>query len=301
MSKITKALEKAARDRARRAQDEPIVHARPTEIRVTHIGPASTRPAGQIQIDPHLVAAWDPKSPISEQYRILRTNLQSIKRVAEARTLLVTSSVHDEGKSVTSINLALTMAQQEGMRVLLIDADLRRPSIHRWLGLDNSNGLSEALQEGGVPDERIVALESPPLSVMPAGNEPKNPAELLDSTAMKRLMDRLKQSYDIIIIDSPPMLPVADPGIVGRSVDGVLFVVRAGRTQQRTVLQAFALLKQAKVRLMGCVLTHVEHYIPGYYRYYQYYRYGNKDGASGNGSGNGHATNGHTETTTQPA
>ena len=285
MSKITKALEKAARDRMRVESDQPTTHAKPTEIRVVHsVGPAVTRPAGDLRIDPHLVAASDPQSPISEQYRILRTNLQSLKKVAEARTLLVTSSVHGEGKSVTAVNLAMTLAQQEGTRVLLIDADLRRPTIHKWLGMDRGAGLSTALTNGLALDDLIVTLENPPLSILPAGPEPKHPAELLDSAAMKRLMERLRQQFDLIVIDSPPALPVADPGILGRHTDGVLFVVRSGKTQQRTVMQAFGLLKQAKVRILGSVLTHVEHYIPGYYRYYHYYRYGNK---SGNGHGSG--------------
>ena len=277
MSKITKALEKAARDRSRRQQEHATIQAKTTEIRVAAPSGLTTRPVTQLRIDPHLVAASDPQSPISEQYRILRTNLQSMKRLSETRSVLVTSSVHGEGKSVTSINLALTMAQQEGMRVILIDGDLRRPTVHQWLGLSNEQGLSNALTQGARLEDLVVTLESPTLSILPAGPMPKHPAELLDSAAMKRLMERLRTEYDLLVVDSPPALPVADPGILARYVDGVLFVVRSGKTQQRTVLQAFSLLKQAKVKMLRSVLTHVEHYIPGYYRYYHYYRYVHKN------------------------
>ncbi len=285
MSKITKALEKAARERLEHRQHE---HATvtPKTMELVLAAPQSMahpEDAGTVRIDPHIVAATDPQSPVAEQYRILRTNLQSLKIATGPKTLVLTSAVHEEGKSVTAINLALTLAQQEELKVLLIDADMRRSTIHRWLGLDREKGLSSVLSNGLELDGAVVRLQSPPLAVLPAGPHPDRPAELLESAAMRRLLALLKTQYDVIIIDAPPILPVTDPGILGAQSDGVLLVVRAGKTQRTVVKQAMALLKHSKAKLLGSVLTHVDYYIPGYYRYYHYYRYGAKDSG-----GNGH-------------
>jgi capsular exopolysaccharide synthesis family protein len=281
MSKITKALEKAARERLQKLQEQPTATAPPVEVAVrtaSRIGQIG--PAGRIHIDPHIVGATDPKSPIAEQYRILRTNLQSLKFRQGPRVVVVTSAVHGEGKSVTSINLALTLARQENLRVALVDADLRKSSIHKWLGLPQSgHGLSTALQNGGELNGSLVRMQDPPLAVLPAGPHPDHPAELLESSSMKRVLAALKAEFDVIILDTPPVLPVADPGIAAAHADGVLMVVRAGKTQRKTVTQAQRLLSQMKANVLGCVLTHVEYYLPGYYRYYHYYRYGAKQAA----------------------
>ena len=286
MSKITKALEKAARERLLRQQEQATVKAQPTEIAV-EVSPlrlGEIAVTNRIQIDPHIVAATEPQSPIAEQYRILRTNIQSLRMRPGAKTIVVTSAVHGEGKSVTSINLALTLARQENLKVVLIDGDLRKGTTQRWLGLEEHNeGLSTVLSRGGELNGSLVRLKEPPLAILPAGPTPDHPAELLDSSAMKRLLSTLKTQFDVIIIDAPPVLPVADPGIIASQADGVLLVIRAGKTQRKTVSQAQALLSQMKANVLGCVLTHMEYYLPGYYRYYHYYRHGSKDGKDGNG------------------
>ena len=276
MSKITKALEKAARERLQHLQEQPTTKAAPVEMPIvpaaTRIGSVSA--AGKIQVDPHIVAATDPKSPISEQYRILRTNLQSLKFRPGAKVIVVTSAVHGEGKSVTSINMALTLSRQENLRVVLVDADLRKGSIHKWLGLtDRSEGLSGVLSRGGELNGELTTLQDPNLTILPAGTYPEDPAELLESSAMKRVIATLKSQFDVVIIDAPPVLPVSDPAILAAQADGVLLVVRAGKTQRKTVTQAHALLDQVKANIVGCVLTHVEYYLPGYYRYYHEYQY----------------------------
>jgi len=167
------------------------------------------------------------------------------------------------------------MARQESLRVVLVDADMRKSSVPRWLGLrDGSKGLSTVLSRDGELNGSLVSLQSPRLTVLPAGPVPEGPAELLESTNMKRLLASLKAQFDLIIVDAPPVLPVADPGILAGQADGVLLVIRAGKTQRKTILQAQELLKKAKAHLLGCVLTHVEYYLPGYYRYYHYYRDG---------------------------
>lgn len=274
MSKITKALEKAARERLQRLQEQPTVKAKAVEIPLAipaQIGEIAS--VDRIEIDPHIISATDPKSPIAEQYRILRTNLQSLRMRPGSKVLVVTSAVHGEGKSVTAVNLAMTLSRQENLKVVLVDADLRKGTIQKWLGLaDRSEGLSGALQQGGELNGSLMRLQDPPLAILPAGEPPEHPAELLESSAMRRLLATLKMEFDVVIVDAPPVLPVADPGILAAQADGMLMVVRAGKTQRRTVAQAQALLKQMKANIIGCVLTHVEYYLPGYYRYYHYYR-----------------------------
>ena len=280
MSKITKALEKAARERLQRLQGRPTITAKAMEVPlvVSSLSVGDIATAGRIQVDPHIVSATDPKSPIAEQYRILRTNLQSLRMRPGSKVLVVTSAVHGEGKSVTAINLALTLSRQENLKVVLVDADLRKGSIRKWLGLeDRSEGLSAVLARGGELNGSLMKLQAPPLTVLPAGAHPEAPAELLESSNMKRLLATLKTQFDVVVIDAPPVLPVADPGILAAQADGVLMVVRAGKTQRKTVSQAQALLVQMKANILGCILTHVEYYLPGYYRYYHYYRYGTKD------------------------
>ena len=286
MSKITKALEKAARERLQHLQEQPTTKAEAVEVPIVSVTPSRVgkrvgeiglSAAETVQIDPHIVAATDPKSPISEQYRILRTNLQSLKFRPGPKVIAVTSAVHGEGKSVTSINLALTLARQENLKVVLVDADLRKGTIHKWLGMaDRTKGLSTVLARGGEFDGDLVTLSEPNLAVLPAGGYPDNPAELLESSAMKRLLATLKTQYDVVVIDAPPVLPVSDPSILSSHADAVLLVVRAGKTQRKTVAQSYALLDQVKANVVGCVLTHVEYYLPGYYRYYHYYQYRSK-------------------------
>jgi len=304
MSKITKALEKAARERFQRQQDRATVTAKSTTIPLVdpgHRGVGDIASAGRIEIDPHIVTAADPKSPISEQYRILRTNLQSLRLRPGPKAIVVTSAVHGEGKSVTAINLALTLSRQENLRVVLIDGDLRKGTIHKWLGLssERSGGLSSVLRNNGELNGSLLRLQDPPLAVLPAGEMPDHPAELLESSHMKRLIATLKTQFDVVIIDAPPVLPVADPGILAAHADGVLLVVRAGKTQRKTVAQAQASLQQMKANILGCVLTHVEYYLPGYYRYYHYYRTAEKEAKAGNGATP--PANGTSHSRTKPA
>ncbi len=295
MSKITQALEKAARERLQREKEQVTVAAKETTIPLAASALSDIASAGEIQIDSHIVGATDSQSPIAEQYRILRTNLQSLRFQSSPKAIVITSSVHGEGKSVTALNLALAFSRQENLRVVLVDGDLRKGTIWKWLGLpERSDGLASVLQSGGQLNGSLVRLHQPPLTILPAGLAPEHPAELLESSSMKRLIGTLKAQFDLVLIDSPPVLPVSDPGILASQVDGVLFVVRAGRTQRKTVIQAQNLLKQMKATFLGCVLTHVEYYLPGYYRYYQY-RYGSKEQTSGKGvkdGGTGQETGG---------
>ena len=273
MSKITQALEKAARERLQRSREQVTAAAGPVKVAFTAHRISEIAPAGRVELDAHIVSATDPTSAIAEQYRILRANLQSLRMRPGSKVIVVTSAVNSEGKSVTAVNLALTLARQETLKVALVDADMRKSSVPRWLGLNHRlQGLSTALRQGGELDGSLVQLASPRLAVLPAGPRPEHPVDLLESVAMRRLIASLRTQFDYIIVDAPPLLPVADPGILAGQADGVLLVVRAGRTQRRVVQEALERLKKVKATVLGSVLTHVEYYAPGAYRYYRYYR-----------------------------
>ena len=283
MSKITRALEKAARERLQRRSEQVTVTAGSVVVPVLPVEVAQDRLGqiacvGQVKIDPHIVSATDPHSPIAEQYRILRTNFQSLRAKPGAKVIVVTSAVHGEGKSVTAINLALSLARQEKLKVVLVDADMRRGSVPKWLGLGAcEEGLSTVLSRSGELDGTLVQLQQPALTILPAGPHPDHPAELLESVAMKRALAILKAQFDFVVIDAPPILPVADAGILAAQADGVLLVVQAGKTQRRTVLQAHEHVKMMKAKLLGCILTHME-YLPGHAKYYRYQRAAAADG-----------------------
>ena len=289
MSKITRALEKAARERLQRTSGQVTVTAGSVVVPVVEPLPdrlGQITSAGQVKIDPHIVSATDPQSPIAEQYRMLRTNFQSLRSKPGAKVIVVTSAVHGEGKSVTAINLALSLARQEKLRVVLVDADMRRGSIPKWLGLGaREEGLSTVLRRGGELDGSLVQLAQPALTVLPSGPHPDHPAELLESVAMKRVLATLESQFDFVVLDAPPVLPVADAGILAAQADGVVLVVRGGKTQRRTVLQAHEHVKKMKAKLIGCVLTHME-YLPGHAKYY---RYQHAVAADGNGKAAGAA------------
>lgn len=281
MSKITQALEKAARERLQRASQQPPViqpTAKSEVIRaaLSAVGPTSVESisVGEVTIDPHIVSATDPRSPIAEQYRILKTNMNSLNLRHGSKAFMVTSSIGGEGKSVTTVNLAITLARQENLKVVLVDADMRRSSIHQWLGIpEQAKGLSTALQDNGNLSGTLVRLEAPLLTILPAGPHVQHPDELLESQATRRLIASLKAQFDVVLIDAPPVLSVADPGILSELVDGVLFVVRSGFTQRRTINEALTRLNRLKANMLGCVLTHTQEYLSGYAKYYRDYQH----------------------------
>lgn len=281
MSKITQALEKAARERLQYRQERPNAPAAPVAVSMLP-QPAlgDTARMTDVQVDPHIISLADTKSPIAEQYRIVKMNLQT--QGGQARTFVVTSALRGEGKSVTSLNLAATLARDERLKVVLVDADLRKSSVNKWLGLpESAEGLSTVLARGGAVQGALIKLATPALTILPAGPVPDDPAALLESSSMRRLLATLKQQFDVVIIDAPPVLSVADPGILAAQVDGTIFVVRTGRTQRRVALQAQSQLQQMRANLIGCVLTHVEHYMPSYYQQY----YGNDHSLKGKSHG----------------
>jgi len=207
----------------------------------------------QAHLERRLVAAFAPQSLAAEQYRSLRTRVKSAEHGRAMRTIVITSPNKGDGKSLTAANLALTMAQEFQQRVLLLDGDLRRPSIHRLFGINDAPGLSDVLAGRASLEDAIVRVAQHELAIVPAGPVPSHPAELLGSTAMRRALDALRTRYDRIIIDMPPVAPLADVSIALGMVDGLLMVVRAGVTPKPAIERALSGLDMSKV--LGLVLN----------------------------------------------
>jgi succinoglycan biosynthesis transport protein ExoP len=217
-----------------------------------------------------LIAVRHPLSPIVEAFRLLRANLQFSSVDRPVRTLLVTSPGPTEGKSVTLANLAVVMAQS-GLRVVAVDADLRRPALHKIFGLPNTHGLSDAILHSNPPvGERLQATEVENLWVLASGPLPPNPAELLGSERMGAIIEELKGQVDTVLLDSPPALVVADTVVLGTRVDGVLLVNDAGRTRRSAVRQAAEEFRRMRANLLGVVLNRLPRRHGGYYQHYYY-------------------------------
>lgn len=228
-----------------------------------------------------LVALTAPRSPEAEAYRVLRTNLRFSSLDKPLETLVVTSAGPGEGKSTTAANLAIVFAQA-GSRVLLIDADLRRPSIHKLLQVPNNIGLTTALvQLGNRPEEFVQATALQNLFVLTSGPVPPNPAELLGSARMQDLLAKLHESYDLIVIDSPPVLAVADATILSNQVDGTLLVASAGETRIEMLLRALERMDGVGIRPLGVVLNKLTANIGGSYYYYYAQYHSSDEGDSG--------------------
>jgi len=204
-------------------------------------------------LNPLLVAALAPKSLAAEQYRSLRTRLGHAEGAGGLRTILITSPQKGEGKSVTAANLALTMAQELQRRVVLVEADLRKPSLHHLFGLPPGPGLSEYLTGAAELKDAMRFVPEQNLTLLPAGTTPINPAELFGSTAMRRLLDHLRTRFERVILDTPPVLPLADVAILAPLVDGSLMVVRAGFTPKPAIENALRAFDAS--RLLGVVLN----------------------------------------------
>jgi len=217
-----------------------------------------------------LVTQSRPKSQMAESYRALRTSLLLSSSGGPPKVILITSALPQEGKTTTSINSAIVLAQK-GTRVLLIDADLRRPSIHKTLGMGPKIGLSNVLTGSAKLHHAIVSSTIlPNLFVLPAGTPPPNPAELLASTNMRDVLEELRGQYDHIVIDSPPTLSVTDAVVLSTSADRVVLVIRSGQTTKQALRRARDILLSVNARVCGVLLNAVDLNSPDYYYYYEY-------------------------------
>jgi capsular exopolysaccharide synthesis family protein len=222
----------------------------------------------------------DPKSLIAECTRSIRTNLLFMSPDKPFRRLLVTSSGPQEGKSTTAINLGIAIAQS-GSKVLIIDTDMRRPRLHKAFGVPNDVGVSSLVVGEGKLDDAIKSTDVPGLYLLACGPIPPNPAELLHTRAFGDLLAKLGERFDRVILDSPPVGAVADAAVLATQCDGVVVVLKAGKTQRDMALRTVRSLRDVKAPIFGAVLNDVSlqksRYGEYYYAYaYRYYRYGEK-------------------------
>src|SRR5579864_529723 len=217
-----------------------------------------------------LVTKSRPRSQMAESYRALRTSLLLTFAGGPPNVILITSALPEEGKTTTSVNSAIVLAQK-GTRVVLIDADLRRPSIHKTLGMGPKLGLSNVLTGTASLEEAIIpSTILPELFILPAGTPPPNPAELLASTKMKNILAELRKQYDHIVIDSPPTLSVTDAVVMSTDADAVVLVIRSGHTTKPALRRARDILLQVNARVCGVLVNAVDLNSPDYYYHYEY-------------------------------
>lgn len=261
MGKITDALKKAAKERLLRLEKLDTQ----AEVKYEFVAKKTV----DSQVDPRIVPFFDSDSPVTEQYRTLRTNLQSIKSEKPLKAITITSATHGEGKTITTINLAISMAQDVNKKsILLVDADLRRAKISKYLGFKSETGLADLLSNGSNIDECLINIGIENLTILPAGKIPRNPAELLGSNKMKQIISALRTRYDYILFDTPPVIPVTDAGLLSAQTDGTIIVIQANRTQKGVIKHSEGLLRQAQAKILGYILTNVQYHIPAYiYRY----------------------------------
>jgi capsular exopolysaccharide synthesis family protein len=273
MSRIFEALQRSETERSGIEFPEPPELA--TELLQAAEGDALDFPNLQslpvsLQPDNRMVALTSKESLGAEKFRFLGVRLRQLQQTRKLKKILITSTIPEEGKSVVSANLAVTLARKKQQKILLIDGDLRRPVLARQFGLDRIAGLSEWLQGEPRPMTNMYQLEGPGFWLLPAGRAPENPLELMQSGRLAELMEQLSAQFDWILIDSPPVLPLADTSVWTRMCDGILLVAREGKTEKRQLQRGLEALDQNK--LLGVVLnssTNTDHS-----NYYQ--RYGPK-------------------------
>ncbi|PER82238.1 CpsD/CapB family tyrosine-protein kinase [Bacillus cereus] len=213
-----------------------------------------------------LIAQQQPKSPISEQYRNIRTNIEFAAVDTNLHSLMVTSPNPNEGKTVTTANMAVVFAQQ-GKKVLLIDTDMRKPAMHEMFLIDNIVGLTHVLTRNEQLEKCVQKTAVENLHFLPCGPIPPNPAELLGSISMQELLHQAYSMYDLVILDSPPILAVTDAQILANVCDASILVVRSESTEKGTAVKAKVLLESTKGKVLGVVLNDHEREQSLYYYY----------------------------------
>ena len=223
-----------------------------------------------------LVASKELKSPATESYRVLRTNIHFAAAEDKQRVLLFTSAGPGEGKSSTSANTAVVMAQA-GKKIVIVDCDLRKPTQHQLFGIERIHGVTNVLVENWPVDDVIVQTAVPNLSLIASGPLPPNTAELLGTTKFTQLIDSLKERFDIVIIDSPPNIAVTDANVIAAKVDGVILVCNTELVKPEMAKKSKELLLKAKANILGVVLNKTQVHGSDYYYYYYYYGHNDKE------------------------
>lgn len=238
--------------------------------------------------DTHLVMLVEPKSPVSEAYRTLGTNVQYLASQSALKVIMVTSAIGGDGKSTSCANLAVVLAQA-GKRVILVSADLRRPRIHHFFGMDNERGLTDVLADTTPLTEVAKDPGVRNLRLVNAGPVPPDPAALLGSRRSVELVESLRAAADFVIVDTPPVLAVADASILAPLVDGTIFVLDAQHSSRSALVQARDQLENAGARIIGALYNNFDptggDAYPYYYYYHYYYQYAGLDERSTNGNG----------------
>ena len=277
MSKIYRALEKAERDRG---SDEPPVLSKIEDVFIEKnpIAPEPGDGNGK-GFDARLIAYSEPGSVAAEQFRKLRTQIYRRNILTPFRTIMVTSSTTAEGKSFVAANIGVALARDLHAQALLIDCDLRNPTLTKWFGLENKKGLADYLKGGGDFSQYAKETGVGKLNIVPAGTMPQNPTELLGSNRMKDLVEELggQSENGFVIMDSTPILSTTEPEVLAKLIDGIIFVVRAGSTPRETVERAVGVLEKDKI--LGVVLNDLTFKSSGLFsRYFgsdgYHYRYG---------------------------
>ena len=216
-----------------------------------------------------LIVYQDPKSPISEAYRGIRTNLQFANVDHSFKSILVTSSTAGEGKTTTLCNLAATLADS-GQKVVILDCDLRKPRIHKFFGISNQSGVTDILLKGDDYNNYTHESYHKNISIIPSGKIPTNPSERLNSAAMKRFIDKLKEDFDYIFIDTPPVVPVTDAVIMSTYIDKVVLVCASGTLDIEMAKKAKESLEKVGASFLGVVLNKIPVNAQKYHYYYYY-------------------------------
>lgn len=229
----------------------------------------------------NLIAHNDLKNPATEAYRVIRTSIQFAQAGKELKTLAVTSCMPNEGKSITVANLAVVLTQA-GKSVLLLDCDMRNPTVHKNFGLSNKLGLSSCISMGTALSDAVQKTSIEGLYALTGGVIPPNPSELLGSEQMKNVLQRAKEQYDYVLIDTPPVMPVTDALIVSRFVDGMILVIASAEVKVEMARDVKNQLVNAGANILGVVLNKVRSEHHGY-GYGYYYYYGSKEASNGEG------------------
>lgn len=212
---------------------------------------------------------FNMETDFATEFRRLLHNIKNVQADSDLKAIMLTSAMLSEGKSTVAVFLALTAARK-GMKTLLLDADLRRPTVHRYFGHQRDNGLAEILSGETVSKNVIRKTSLDKLDLITAGRAIANPSELFDSRAIGNLVTEMKFYYDLVVVDSPPVIPVSDPMLLAQEVDGVILVVKAGETQREVVRRATEILRSQSRKMLGVVMNNMNGHLPYYYDYSSY-------------------------------
>jgi len=215
---------------------------------------------------------YSAEQPFATEFRRLLHRLKRTGDESAIKSLLITSAMLSEGKSTISSFLAVTAARQKEFKTLLIDADLRRPSVHKLFAMDRENGLAEIISDNHNPVDMIKNTEMENLHILTAGKRVPSPTDTFDAEAIGRVVDEMKFYYDVILVDCAPVLPVSDPMLLASKLDAIVLVVKAGATQKEVVERAVEILNSSNHHILGVILNNMNNSLPYYYDY-NYYNY----------------------------